>query len=91
MEREGEKIKKKIKENKDDELLREMTRIKDEVGFKFSRIQDDIATGEQSIRTEIKLKDEDIELLKKVICVLKNLNLILYLNTILLKEHTVKP
>ena len=70
MEREGEKIKKKMKENKfEDELLREMTRIEDEVGFKFSRIKDDIVTGEQSIRTEIKLKDEDIELLKKVIIV----------------------
>ena len=70
MEREGEKIKKKMKENKfEGELLREMTRIEDEVGFKISRIKDDIATGEQSIRTEIKLKDEDIELLKKVIIV----------------------
>ena len=79
-----------MKENKfEDELLREMTRIEDEVGFKFSRIKDDIVTGEQSIRTEIKLKDEDIELLKKVIIVSqKNLNLIHYLNTILLEEHT---
>ncbi|XP_023331199.1 uncharacterized protein LOC111703483 [Eurytemora carolleeae] len=67
LEREGEKTKKKMKENKfEDELLREMTRIEDEVGFKISRIKDDIATGEQSIRTEIKLKDEDIELLKKI-------------------------
>ena len=60
-------MKKKIAENKDkEELLRGMKKMEDEVGFKISRMKDDIASGENLIRKEIKLKDEDVELLKKV-------------------------